>query len=126
MAFTTSSDARKYVDYRSISDLALRDETSEQLTESGVDGNVNWQAALDAANQRLVAHALQGGQYTAAGVAALTGEPKALRDKLVTMLALQIMVEGRPDLDKAHPLPAAHQQAELELLFLRNAETIFG
>src|SRR5262245_30971746 len=126
MSYTTSADARKYVDYRAVSDLALRDDASEQLTESQVDSNANWLAALGAASGRLTAAVTMGGVYTTSQVAALTGDAQALRDRIVTVLALQIMVESRPDLDKAHPLPAAHQQAEMDLLFLRNAERIFG
>ena len=126
MALTTSSDARAFVDYRTISDLALRDSTSAVMTTAEVDADANWLAALSTANGRLLAAVTMGDRYTSTEIAALTSEAKSLRDKLVAMLALQVMVEGRPDLDKAHPQPAAHAQAEQDLFWLRNGEELFG
>jgi hypothetical protein len=126
MADTTSADARTFVDFRAVADLAGRDDTSSQLTAAQLDADTNWLAALAAGRAKLGAAVTMGGRYTAAEITALAGDQKALRDKIVTMQALQIMVESRPDLDKGHPLPAAYKQSELELFFLRNGERLFG
>lgn len=123
MAYATSADIRKHFDERDVASLVSDSNAAVDLGDLAAD--VNLQAALDSASGVVEADLLTGGLYTAADLAALTGNPLAMLVEMTCVLAFVRLARrrgGRLSDDQQAML----DETEDRLKRLRQGVNIFG
>jgi len=123
MPHATASDLTARYDVRTIRDLASDTGTAVAADALAADPTVA--AALLDASGRMDAAVLVGRMYTAAQLAALTGNSLALRRRICCDLAMGYLIARRPEKYGAESLKAVQQAGEEYLERLRKGERIF-
>lgn len=97
MAYATVADMRERFDERTLSELVSDSGAAVDLADLNTDTNAL--TALDDASGIVEAALIVGGRYTAAQLAALTGNSLALLKRIVCQLAASQLEQRRFDFD---------------------------
>lgn len=122
MAYATSDDLVKRYDARTLRELAS--DSAAPVEDLSTDAAVT--AALSSASGKINAAVMVSGLYTAAQLAALTGDDLALLVDLTCDLAMARLVGRRPCPDTAEWAAAIVERAEEFLQQLRNGARLFN
>ena len=123
MSYSSPSDLILRFDPRDLGDLCGDD--GVQVSRIDLLTDPNLQAALDDASGAIDAALLAGGRYSAADLAALSGNSQALLKRICCELALAYLWARRP-LYRAEDRQAATETAEKSLERLRKGENVFN
>lgn len=125
MAYAAASDLINYKDARHLGDLCSDDGT--RVASGSLSGDAKITAALDAASGEIEAALLQGKRYTAADLAALTGNSLAYLKKLTCDIAFWILWDRKPAYrPDEHSRQQAMETCAESLKKLRTGEHIFN
>lgn len=111
-------------DARLLGDLLADDGT--RVASGSISGNANLTAALDDASGEIEAALLMGGRYTAAQLAALTGNSAKHLVRICCDIAWALLCQRRGPVYKAEQREAAEATANRHLARLAKGETIFS
>lgn len=125
MAYATAADLINYKSSAHLGDLCSDDGTRQPA--GALTANPKIQAALDAASGEIEAALLQGKRYTAADLAALTGNSQAYLKKLTCDIAFWVLWDRKPAYrPDDHSRDRAVEACQQALKMLRTGEHIFN
>lgn len=121
-AFATPTDFLNRYDVRTVGDICSDDGT--RVTESALATNDKLTTALNTATGQILAAVLQGERYTAADLAAMTGESAAYLTDLTCRIAFWLLWQRKPYTDDQQRMEAK-ERADQALELLRTGAHVF-
>ena len=121
-SYCTAAEFLKRNDKRTVARLVA--DADDAVTQGALPTDPNLTACLLDASGMVESAILAGKRYEVEDLAALTGAALAFLQRLVSDLAMGLLVQRRPTLNI--PLSAGYQEAQRQLELLRWGERIFG
>lgn len=123
-AFATPAALIERYDSRTIGDLAS--DSGESIPEGDLAESSKVLQALEDASGRIQAAASVGEQYTPEDLIAMTGNDKALLERITCELAMVYLMERRAHRVGDERLQQVRASAEEYIMMLRNGERVFA
>lgn len=121
-SYLAASDFLNRYDARAVGDLVS--DNGNRVSPSNLVNNAVLQEALNDASGMIEAACLRSGRYQPTDLSGLTGVSQRFLWRLIADLAMGLLIERRPDIDR--PTPKAYDAALAWLGQLATGERIFG